>query len=74
MKVCVDCKCELQSTGNGPGWMNSEQWDAVKAGDYFRPCPKASHENGNCYFWDTPGVPVLKRTEPATRDMEASNG
>lgn len=60
MKICFDCKGELESTGNGPGWMNSEQWDAVKAGDYFRRCDKAI-SGSKCYFWDTPGVPVLKR-------------
>lgn len=65
MKMCFDCKCELESTGDGPGWMNSDQWDASKAGDYFRMCDKARHPNGNCYFWDTPNVPVLKRVDPA---------
>lgn len=43
--------------------MNSDQWDAIKAGDYFRECPDAKGESGNCYFWDTKGVPVLKRIE-----------
>jgi len=40
--------------------MNSEQWDAEKAGDYFAKCSKATHPNGNCYFNDTTGVSVLK--------------
>lgn len=60
-KRCFDCGKELESTGPGPGWMNSDQWDAVKAGDYFRECPQATHENGNCYFRDTKGVETLKR-------------
>jgi hypothetical protein len=71
MKWCFDCKREIQSTGNGPGWMNSEQWDASKAGDYFAKCENARHPNGNCYFWDTSGVPTLKRVEPA-RPMNAT--
>jgi hypothetical protein len=61
MKRCFDCGKTLESTGEGPGWMNSEQWDASKAGDYFATCDKASHENGNCYFNDTRGVETLKR-------------
>jgi hypothetical protein len=63
-KTCFDCGKVLSWTGSGPGWMNSEQWDASKAGDYFAACDKANHENGNCYFWETDTVPVLKRTEP----------
>lgn len=47
--------------------MNSDQWDAVKAGDYFAACDRARHPNGNCYFWDNvPGLETLKRVEPAT--------
>lgn len=41
--------------------MNSDQWDAIKAGDYFAKCPDASHPNGNCYFRDSDGVMTLKR-------------
>lgn len=59
-RKCFDCGKTLESTGNGPGWMNSEQWDAEKAGDFFAPCGRATHPNGNCYFNDTPGVSTLK--------------
>ena len=62
-KKCFDCGKQLESTGSGPSWMNPEQWDAAKAGDYFAPCHNASHPNGNCYFTDTLGVPVLKPKE-----------
>lgn len=65
MKRCFDCGKELKWTGGGPGWMNSEQWDASKAGDYFAPCASARHPNGNCYFWDSQAVETLKRVEPA---------
>lgn len=61
---CFDCGRTLEWVGSGPGWMNSEQWDATKAGEYFAPCDKATHPNGNCYFNDTPGVETLKRKEP----------
>ena len=62
-RKCFDCGRQLEWVGSGPGWMNSEQWDASKAGDYFAPCAKATHPNGNCYFNDTAGVTTLKRIE-----------
>lgn len=61
MKKCFDCGKVLQSTGNGPGWMNAEQWDASKAGDYFAECENATHPNGRCYFWDSNTVQMLKK-------------
>lgn len=64
MRKCFDCGKELEWVGSGPGWMNSDQWDATKAGDYFAPCSKATHPNGNCYFNDTHGVTSLKRKPP----------
>lgn len=67
-KTCFDCGKPLQWTGSGPGWMNSDQWDAVKAGDYFAKCERSRRENGNCYFRDTEGVSSLKRREPAHAD------
>lgn len=48
---CPDCGKKLEWTGSGPSWMNSEQWDASKAGDDYAACERASHPNGNCYFW-----------------------
>lgn len=60
MKKCFDCGKELEPVGEGPPWMNSEQWDAIKAGDYFVRCDRSTHKNGNCYFNDTPGVDTLK--------------
>ena len=60
-KTCFDCGKTLSWTGSGPGWMNREQWDAVKAGDYFAKCDTSTRGNGNCYFRDTPGLPVLRR-------------
>lgn len=65
IKTCFDCGKALQSTGSGPGFLNSDQWDAIKAGDYFAKCERSTRENSNCYFRDTPGVPVLKRREPS---------
>ena len=59
-KRCFDCGKKLEWVGSGPGWMNREQWDATKAGDFFVKCDKASHPNGNCYFNDTHGVQTLK--------------
>ena len=64
-KTCAQCGKELDWTGSGPEWMNSEQWDAVKAGDYFAKCDTPNHPNGNCYFWkrDEDGT-ALTRREP----------
>jgi hypothetical protein len=46
MPKCPKCGNDLLSTGSGPGWMNEEQWDSVKAGDYF--CENSVH--GLVYF------------------------
>ncbi len=71
MNKCFDCGKTLKSTGNGPDWMNSEQWDASRAGDYFAPCDKANHPNGNCYFNDyDDGVRTLKPLRRAQREGE----
>lgn len=60
-QCCPKCFKPLQSTGNGPDWMSSEQWDASKAGDYFteqcggvdpNDCFGKTHKNGNVYFWE----------------------
>lgn len=61
---CFDCGKTLEWVGSGPGWMNSDQWDATKAGDYFAKCSKATHANGNCYFNETPGLTTLKVKRP----------
>lgn len=63
-KLCFDCGKILSWTGSGPSWMNSNQWEASKAGDYFAVCERA-RPNNNCYFWDTPTVTTLKRVEPS---------
>ena len=60
MKRCFDCGKVLEWVGSGPEWMNSYQWDAEKAGDYFAKCEKATHPNGNCYFNETKTVDTLK--------------
>jgi len=59
-KKCFDCGKTLEWVGSGPGWMNRDQWDATKAGDYFAACENATHKNGNCYFNDTDGLQTLK--------------
>ncbi len=66
-KKCFDCGKALEWVGSGPGWLNSEQWDEIKAGDYFATCDRATHPNGNCYFNDTDGVGTLK-VKDATND------
>ncbi|MGI9351833.1 MAG: hypothetical protein ACR2O3_09740, partial [Rhizobiaceae bacterium] len=60
MKKCFDCGKELSWVPSS-GCLNSDQWDAIKAGDFFAPCSEAEHPSGNCYFHDTRGVSTLKR-------------
>lgn len=56
---CPTCDCKLQWVGSGPAFLNREQWDAMKAGDYLLPakscqrpdCSGWRHSNGNLY-WD----------------------
>lgn len=67
---CPDCGKTILSTGRGPEWMNSEQWDASKAGDDYATCERATHPNGNCYFWRD-GTEV-RRAGSAIKAAEAS--
>jgi len=59
MKNALIAESLLNGLAMAPGWMNSEQWDESKAGDYFAECEKATHSNGNCYFNDPSNIPVL---------------
>ena len=68
-KKCFDCGKPVMWVGSGPGFLNSEQWDAIKAGDWYAPCENATHENGNCYFTETSGVSSLK-PKPLTNTGE----
>ncbi len=72
-KFCVKCGKELQSTGGGPGWMNAEQWDASKAGDYFAPCEDATNPNGNCYFKKFQRVDAFPPLISVSDQTEADN-
>ena len=38
MPECPLCKKPLQRVTNTGGWMNSDQFDAVRAGDWFCEC------------------------------------
>lgn len=56
---CPVCDCALKAVGNGPGWMNADQWGFVKLGDYFADgiclvdeCPGKLRHNGRTYFSD----------------------
>lgn len=49
--VCPECGKKLEWVGSRPYWMNPDQWEDARAGDYFSPCEQATHSNGNCYFW-----------------------
>jgi hypothetical protein len=56
---CPKCGNDLTPT-KAPAWMNSDQWDAVKAGDWFCKC----HDNGRArsgvaHFWDREVVSKL---------------
>lgn len=60
MNTCPQCGGRLISTGHGPGWMNEEQWDAVKAGDYYcMVCTDPDTESGHKYFWKSDLVVIV---------------
>jgi hypothetical protein len=56
--TCGECLRGLNWVGRGPDYLNGDQWDAVKAGEYFIPatdclredCPGRRHDNGNRYW------------------------
>lgn len=53
MPNCPECGNPLQKVRNTGGWMNDDQFDAVKAGDWFCEC----HNNGRgnaplAYYWN----------------------
>lgn len=52
MKRCPSCGGLLKPVPPS-NWMNAEQWDAVKAGDYFcERCPSNDRGRGRfAYFW-----------------------
>lgn len=50
---CPVCAGELKSVTNETGWMNSEQFDSVKAGDFYcEHCKGEEGKSGHKYFWD----------------------
>lgn len=66
---CPKCNKVLEWVGSGPGYLNSEQWDATKAGEYFTTCADAQcggrrHlSNGNVYFGEIEPPKVQTRAE-----------
>lgn len=68
--TCEICGKALESTGDGSEWMNSYQWNAVKAGDYFAECENPNHPNGNCYFWERDGGKLYR---PDTRSTPSDS-
>lgn len=64
---CPACSRTLSWVGPGPGWMNSDQWDASKAGEYYRvkpcergdACPGRDINNGNLYFGEIERQPPV---------------
>lgn len=63
---CAKCGKAIETTGDGPGWMNEYQWDALKAGDYFAACDTPTHENGNCYFWERSDGEISRASTPTS--------
>ncbi len=54
MKTCPTCGGKLNYVPKS-GNMNSDQWDAVKAGDWFcKACPDNGRgKTGYCYWFDS---------------------
>jgi hypothetical protein len=55
MMTCPTCCRRLHRVTNTGSWMTSEQFDAVKAGDWYcDACPDNGRgKSGKCYWWDT---------------------
>ncbi len=52
--TCPSCGGPVDSTGHGPSWMNSEQWSASKAGDFFcKTCKDPGTKTGFKYWRDS---------------------
>lgn len=52
--TCPKCGKPVKWIGRGPGWMNSEQWDATKPGEYYCDSPSChdpEYASGFSYFW-----------------------
>ena len=50
---CPQCSEELVPV-SAPGWMNSDQWDAVKAGDFMcNSCSDTETKTGKKYWFDS---------------------
>ena len=46
--LCPSCGGNLKRV-TGPGWMNDDQWDEVKAGDYVcEACPRSVGTTSGC--------------------------
>lgn len=73
---CGRCSVILTWVGSGPSFLNGDQWDAEKAGEYFLPanacdqdCPGRLHPNGNRYWGEIapePPAPPPTATEALT--------
>lgn len=58
---CPGCGGPVKSTGPRPGWMNTEQWDADKAGDWYcETCPSNGRGRTGFAYWTDEEV----RAEP----------
>jgi hypothetical protein len=60
-KLCPQCGGSLKWVGRGPGWMNADQWDAVKAGDYYcTTCPPDPAVNVHYKYFDEADLVVVE--------------
>ncbi len=52
---CPVCGGKLLRVRNESGWMNNDQFDAVKAGDWMcETCPDNGRgQSGKCYWWNS---------------------
>jgi hypothetical protein len=53
IKKCPQCRNKLERVPDSK-WMNSDQWEASKAGDWFcKTCPdNGRSSSGLCYWWN----------------------
>lgn len=69
---CPGCGGPVKPTGPGPGWMNAEQWDAEKAGDWYcEACSKNGRGRTGFAYWTDAEVRAI-RAEPVPEEPRVS--
>lgn len=76
---CPGCRGPLVAVTNDTGWMNDEQFDSQRAGDFYcAKCPPndRSSKNTRCYWWKAEvNAPPVSPVAPASKQVaQAAHG